>query len=206
MSPTLTRGFAGSVLSAASIWSQHSTAHMPSFSLTWSLPVPKLSSPHTKGEYLPLSIRFPKNFHPVGVSNNGIPLLLHTRSSAPLVGMLRAAPPTPFVNWGMRPRAAWSTMTARESLGVTKKPCPSIMFLSPSPSAAAPKKGAPSAPSSASPVGPTLIFPHSSAAFLRLGSACPCEGDAAPPKSGRGWQFWSDEGGHPSRSTRTALA
>lgn len=40
------------------------------FSLTHKLPVPKLSSPHR--ESLPSSIRFPKNFQPVGVSYSWI--------------------------------------------------------------------------------------------------------------------------------------
>lgn len=37
---------------------------MPSFSRMWSEPVPKLSSPQT--DKFPASIRFPKNFQPVG--------------------------------------------------------------------------------------------------------------------------------------------
>lgn len=37
---------------------------MPSFSRMWSEPVPKLSSPQI--DNFPASIRFPKNFHPVG--------------------------------------------------------------------------------------------------------------------------------------------
>ena len=49
---------------------------MPSFSRTWSPPVPNDSSPQMKGVYtgelgkaaVPESIRLPKNFQPVGTS------------------------------------------------------------------------------------------------------------------------------------------
>merc|ERR1719401_1342605 len=69
-------GAAGSVFLAARICSHASTAHMPSFSRTWSPPVPKDSSPQMKGVYVlpsgkaavPESIRLPKNFQPVGTS------------------------------------------------------------------------------------------------------------------------------------------
>jgi hypothetical protein len=44
---------------------QHLTCS--STNLIWSDPVPKLSSPHS--DKRPASIRFPKNFHPVGTSN-----------------------------------------------------------------------------------------------------------------------------------------
>ena len=43
-------------------------------------------------EDTPASIRLPKNFQPVGVSKNCTPSFSATRSSAPLVGMLRATP------------------------------------------------------------------------------------------------------------------
>lgn len=42
----------------------------------------------------PASMRFPKNFQPVGVSKKGTLRASATRSSAPLVGMLRATPCT----------------------------------------------------------------------------------------------------------------
>ena len=51
---------------AARMLSQNSTAHRPSFSRTWSEPVPALSSPHSVA--MPASSRLPKNFQPVGVS------------------------------------------------------------------------------------------------------------------------------------------
>lgn len=44
-----------------------SSHQIPSFSRIWSEPVPKLSSPHI--DSLPSSIRFPKNFQPVGTYN-----------------------------------------------------------------------------------------------------------------------------------------
>ena len=64
----------GSGFLAARICSHARTAHMPSFSRTWSPPVPKDSSPQMKGVYfgesgkvsVPESIRLPKNFQPVG--------------------------------------------------------------------------------------------------------------------------------------------
>jgi hypothetical protein len=43
-------------------------------------------------ESLPESIRFPKNFHPVGTSKNERLSFAATRSSAPLVGIERASP------------------------------------------------------------------------------------------------------------------
>lgn len=43
--------------------------HMPSFSRMWSEPVPKLSSPQM--DNFPASIRFPKNFQPVGTWMTG---------------------------------------------------------------------------------------------------------------------------------------
>ena len=39
--------------------------------LMWSDPVPKLSSPHK--DKRPASIKFPKNFQPVGTSKNSLP-------------------------------------------------------------------------------------------------------------------------------------
>ena len=74
ISLTPTSGFVGSGFLAAMICSHASTAHMPSFSRTWSPPVPKDSSPQMKGVYVgvdgkaavPESMRLPKNFQPVG--------------------------------------------------------------------------------------------------------------------------------------------
>ena len=121
----------------ANICSQASTAHKPSFSLTWSDPVPKLSSPHKFIK--PASIRFPKNFQPVGVSNKFlIPFYWETLSNAPDVGIDLAIPNNPFLN------IAWelAAINATESDGVTKNYLPKIIFLSASPSQAAPKSGA----------------------------------------------------------------
>ena len=56
---------------AAMIDIHASTAHNPSFSLIWSLPVPKLSSPQRESREA--SMRFPKNFQPVGTSKNSNP-------------------------------------------------------------------------------------------------------------------------------------
>mmetsp|Transcript_30411 Transcript_30411/g.85126 ORF Transcript_30411/g.85126 Transcript_30411/m.85126 type:complete len:288 (+) Transcript_30411:804-1667(+) len=87
--------------------------------------------------------------------------------------------------------AAWAAMTATESLGVTKKRLPRIMLRSASPSAAAPKQGAPS----------PNILATSSLAYVRLGSGWP------PPKSGRGSQFMSAAAGSaPSSSQKTRRA
>merc|ERR1719220_2744341 len=109
---------------AARICSHASTAHMPSFSRTWSAPVPKDSSPQMKGVYtlvsgkylgFPLSIRLPKNFQPVGVSKHSMPFFFATRSTAPEVGMERAQPLSPSLNCGIRSELA--TSIARESEG-----------------------------------------------------------------------------------------
>jgi len=71
------------------------TAHMPSFSRMWLEPVPKDSSPQMNGVYLGVSMRFPKNFQPVGVSKQGMFFALHTKSSAHEVGIERAAALSP---------------------------------------------------------------------------------------------------------------
>merc|ERR1719387_646848 len=99
---------------------------MPSFSRTWSAPVPKDSSPQMNGVYVflsgkydvPLSIRLPKNFHPVGTSKHSMPFFAATRSNAPDVGMERAQPLRPSLNCGMRSELA--TIIATESEGETK--------------------------------------------------------------------------------------
>jgi len=70
--------------------SQNSTAHRPSFSRTWSEPVPALSSPQIVAS--PASSKLPKNFQPVGVSWQGTPSAAATRSAARLVGIERAIP------------------------------------------------------------------------------------------------------------------
>mmetsp|Transcript_2328 Transcript_2328/g.8215 ORF Transcript_2328/g.8215 Transcript_2328/m.8215 type:complete len:206 (-) Transcript_2328:239-856(-) len=167
--------------------SQLSTAHMPSFSRTWSLPVPKLSSPHT--EHLPASIRFPKYFHPVGVSKHSTPSFSATRSRAAAVGMDRATPLSPPAKYGMH-LGPYAAMMATESQGVTKNLFPRIMLRSPSPSDAAPKSGASSA----------YITSTSSLAYVRLGSGWP------PPKSSRGTQFLRHDSGAPRRSHSSGLA
>merc|ERR1712125_2265 len=124
------------------------TAHMPSFSRTWSAPVPKDSSPQMKGVYFglpgkylgsPLSMRLPKNFQPVGTSKQSMPFSFATMSSAPEVGMERAHPFRPSLNCGMR--SAFATIIARESEGEQKNFEDMIMLRSASPSAAAPKLG-----------------------------------------------------------------
>ena len=78
---------------AARMFSHSSTAHSPSFSRTWSDPVPALSSPQMVTR--PASSRLPKNFQPVGVSNASIPSAAATRSAARLVGIDRATPDSP---------------------------------------------------------------------------------------------------------------
>ena len=78
---------------------------MPSFSRTWSLPVPKDSSPQT--EHFSASIRLPKNFQPVGTSKKGTLSLSATLSRAPEVGIERATPLSPDLKYGidgLRPR------------------------------------------------------------------------------------------------------
>jgi hypothetical protein len=79
-----------SLFLCARMASHASTAHSPSFSRTWSAPVPNDSSPQM--EHLSASIRLPKNFQPVGVSKNCRPSFSATRSRAPLVGIDRATP------------------------------------------------------------------------------------------------------------------
>mmetsp|Transcript_766 Transcript_766/g.1819 ORF Transcript_766/g.1819 Transcript_766/m.1819 type:complete len:218 (-) Transcript_766:907-1560(-) len=217
MSAGVTRGLEVSEFLAARIWSHASTAHMPSFSRMWLLPVPKDSSPQMKGVYLAVSMRLPKNFQPVGVSKKGMFLALHTRSRAHDVGMLRATPLSPplppkrakgpflVAKYGMSSQL--STSTARESEGVTKNLLPRIMFLSASPSAAAPRTGGSSAcPVMGEPSLATPIRSHSSRALARLGSACPCEGQSWPPKSSLGSQFMRELSGAPRISQKTFLA
>lgn len=77
----------------------------------------------------------PKNFHPVGVSYNFTPNFYATLSTAPDVGILLA---TPF-NLCFKNRSECAAKIANESDGVTKKFLPNIIFLSASPSQAAPK-------------------------------------------------------------------
>jgi hypothetical protein len=119
-----------------------------------------------------------------------------------------AAALRPPLNCGIA--SALAAITARESLGVTKNCLPRIMFLSPSPSAAAPNTGTlllalllplsllsllllgSTEPSAASP-----ILATSSGAYVRLGSGW------HPPKSSRGSHLISTEGDAPSSSTST---
>lgn len=111
-------------------------AQIPSFSLIWLDPVPKLSSPHIL--IIEASIKFPKNFHPVGVSNKFlIPNLAETLSRAPLVGILLAHPN----NYPYKKDPELAAKIAKLSEGVTKNYFPKIIFLSASPSQAAPKSG-----------------------------------------------------------------
>lgn len=107
--------------------------HNPSFSLTWYDPVPKDSYPQS--EIKPSSIKLPKNFQPVGVSYNLTPNFCATLSTAPEVGILLA---TPLIFY-FKNKSEWAAKTASESEGVTKKFFPKIIFLSASPSHAAPK-------------------------------------------------------------------
>ena len=81
----------------------------------WLEPVPKLSSPHIWIKFA--SIKFPKNFQPVGVSNNFNPNLAATLSMAPEVGIDLATP----VNGELRKHSEFEARIAKESEGVTKK-------------------------------------------------------------------------------------
>lgn len=71
----------------------------------------------------PASIKFPKNFQPVGTSNTSRPFALATLSIASDVGMDRARPLTPFLKYGIA-FSAQSAIIATESEGVTKAPAP----------------------------------------------------------------------------------
>mmetsp|Transcript_7056 Transcript_7056/g.25105 ORF Transcript_7056/g.25105 Transcript_7056/m.25105 type:complete len:316 (+) Transcript_7056:268-1215(+) len=145
-------------------------------------------------------MRLPKYFQPVGVSNRGTPMASATRSSAPLVGMLRAHPPRPPAKYGI---ALWfAAITATESDGVTKNCWPSTMLRSASPSQAAPKVGklALSVPASGRPSAPSPIAATSSGAYVRFGSGWP------PPKSSFGSQCSSEAGSPPSSSTNRRCA
>mmetsp|Transcript_55333 Transcript_55333/g.165903 ORF Transcript_55333/g.165903 Transcript_55333/m.165903 type:complete len:227 (-) Transcript_55333:195-875(-) len=147
------------------------------------------------------SMRFPKYFQPVGVSNRSNPRSLATRSTAPEVGMERATPLRP--PWAAKKgmASAYAAIIARESDGVTKNWDPRIMFLSPSPSAAAPKEGIALSPVSI--FWPFLSRPMmatSSFAYVRLGSACP------PLKSSFGVALRQVDSDWLSSSTKTALA
>ncbi len=64
-----------------------------------------------------------------------MPSFLATISTAPDVGILLA---TPLIFY-FKNRSEWAAKIARESEGVTKKFLPKIIFLSASPSQAAPK-------------------------------------------------------------------
>ena len=86
-------------------------------------------------------MRLPKNFHPVGVTKQGISRASATTSSAAEEGIDRATPfnPPHFANWGMDSQL--SHISAMLSEGVTKNPAPAMRFRSPSPSLAAPRVG-----------------------------------------------------------------
>mmetsp|Transcript_44837 Transcript_44837/g.124674 ORF Transcript_44837/g.124674 Transcript_44837/m.124674 type:complete len:239 (+) Transcript_44837:603-1319(+) len=186
---------------------------MPSFSRTWSAPVPKDSSPHMKGVYcfvsgkylgLPLSIRLPKNFQPVGVSKHSMPFFLATRSKAPEVGMERAHPFRPSLNCGMRSELAASM--ANESDGETKNWELRIMLRSASPSAAAPNVGGGFSVSILLPPLSRPMVLTSSTAYVRLGSAWPCQGESCPPKSSIGVALVAVPGAAPSSFSMMPLA
>mmetsp|Transcript_25761 Transcript_25761/g.86570 ORF Transcript_25761/g.86570 Transcript_25761/m.86570 type:complete len:321 (-) Transcript_25761:579-1541(-) len=161
--------------------SQASAAQRPSFSRTWSAPVPNDSSPQRNGTFSALSIRFPKYFQPVGVSKHLRPSFCATRSTAREVGIDRATarrPPRSGANHGTH-FSTLAARTARESEGVTKNWRPTTMLRSPSPSKAAPKSYWTSVASGE----PSASMPKAVAraqAHFRFGSGC------APPKSGRG--------------------
>mmetsp|Transcript_32448 Transcript_32448/g.45225 ORF Transcript_32448/g.45225 Transcript_32448/m.45225 type:complete len:227 (-) Transcript_32448:268-948(-) len=168
------------------------TAHTPSFSRIWSEPVPKDSSPQIESSFA--SMRFPKYFHPVGTSWSLIFFSFATKSTAPLVGMERAQPFKPSLKYGMHSWAL-STMIASESDGVTKNFFPKIMFLSASPSAAAPNSGTVSLFFSPRPIVSTRSW-----AYVRFGSGCP------PPKSSLGSELRHTFESIPSSSPKIFLA
>ena len=66
------------------------------------------------------SKRFPKNFHPVGVSKQGIFKARATKSTAELVGIDRATPAIPSLYPGTQ--FVLAVITAKLSLGFTKHP------------------------------------------------------------------------------------
>jgi len=62
----------------------------------------------------PASMRLPKKFQPVGTSKKGRPFAAATRSSAPLVGMLRATPCAPrAARWALPPALASPSLRSR---------------------------------------------------------------------------------------------
>ena len=122
----------------ARMLSQSSTAHSPSFSRTWSEPVPALSSPQIVA--MPASSRLPKNFQPVGVSYMPMPSFSATRSAA-RAGRHRAGDALQAGLHSRAPDARWRRASPAIR-GVTKMPLPMIRLRSPSPSEAAPKSGA----------------------------------------------------------------
>ena len=93
------------------------------------IPVPKLSSPH---KFIhPASIRFPKNFHPVGVSYTYFFMPTPTLSIDPEVGMDLANPKRGVLG---KIFDQFAPIADNESEGVTKNLRPRIIFLSASPS------------------------------------------------------------------------
>mmetsp|Transcript_21947 Transcript_21947/g.51324 ORF Transcript_21947/g.51324 Transcript_21947/m.51324 type:complete len:347 (-) Transcript_21947:198-1238(-) len=149
-------------------------------------------------------MRLPKNFQPVGTSKHSIFCFLATRSKACEVGMERAQPLRPSLNCGMRLLLA--TSMATESDGETKN-CELITMLrSASPSAAAPKVGGGDDVSILLPPLSKPIVLTSSTAYVKLGSACPCQADSGPPKSSFGSAFVAEPGFAPSSSSMIFLA
>mmetsp|Transcript_15336 Transcript_15336/g.30541 ORF Transcript_15336/g.30541 Transcript_15336/m.30541 type:complete len:222 (+) Transcript_15336:679-1344(+) len=146
-------------------------------------------------------MRLPKNFQPVGVSKRERLRSFATRSTAPDVGMLLATdfrPPCAAKNGIL---LAFAAITARESEGVTKNCVPRIMFLSPSPSAAAPNDGTDlPAMSIGLPFLSRPMVATSSLAYVRLGSAWP------PLKSSLGSLFIMADWSRPKHSQNTFRA
>ena len=134
-------------------------------------------------------MRFPKNFHPVGVLKHGIPRASATTSSAAEEGIDRATPlgPPALAKCGMASQL--SQMSAILSDGVTKHPAPAMRFRSPSPSLAAPSVGRVEVSTllSALPSDARPIFFTRSDAYVKFGSGW------IPPKSGFGSHRSNDD-------------
>merc|ERR1712045_227046 len=98
--------------------------------------------------------------------------------------MDRAHPFKPSLNCGIY--FEFATMIATESEGETKKFELKIMLRSASPSAAAPNAGGGFGVSILLPPLSRPMVATNSTAYVRLGSACPCQGELWPPKSSFG--------------------
>ena len=117
-------------------------------------------------------MRFPKNFHPVGVTKQGILRASATTSNAAEEGIDLATPLSPPREANCGIDSQLSAINAILSDGVTKNPAPAIKLRSPSPSLAAPSAGkdAISRESSADPSDISPINFTSSEAYVRFGS------------------------------------